>query len=76
MGLIQLPLWAIYTVMKQKGDTWRERIQNALRPNVKWGPIDPATKEKYQKYIANWHNELAANPPSNILQKIKQRIYG
>lgn len=76
MGLIQLPLWAVIAVIKQKGDTLSERIRNAFRPSAKWGPKDPVTLEKYQKYTANWQNEIAANPPRNILQKIKQNIYG
>lgn len=73
---MQLPLWAVYTVIKQKGDTWGEKIRNSFRPNIKWGPTDPATSERYNKYIANWHNEITANPPRNIWQKIKQKIYG
>lgn len=76
MGLIQLPLWAVIAVIKQKGDTLSEKIRSAFRPSPKWGPKDPVTLEKYQKYIANWRNEITANPPRNILQKIKQNIYG
>ncbi|XP_031631151.1 sodium-dependent nutrient amino acid transporter 1-like [Contarinia nasturtii] len=76
IGLMQLPLWAVYTVIKQNGDTWSEKIRNSFHPNSKWGPVDPVTMEKYQKYIANWHNQLTENPPKNIWQKIMQKIYG
>lgn len=62
--------------MIQKGETWGDKIRSAFRPNAKWGPVDPATREKYEKYIANWHNEISANPPTNIWQKFKQKIYG
>lgn len=74
-GIIQLPLWATHAVIKQKGDTWGEKIRAAFQPNSNWGPTDPVRKEKYLKYIANWQNEIAANPPTSILQKLKQKIY-
>lgn len=75
IGVIQLPLWAVYAVIKQKGDTWSEKIANSFQPNAKWGPIDPIKNEKYQKYITNWQNELTANPPTTIFQKIMRKIY-
>ncbi|XP_055309717.1 sodium-dependent nutrient amino acid transporter 1-like [Sitodiplosis mosellana] len=76
VGLMQLPFWAIYAVIKQKGDTWGEKIRNSFRPNAKWGPADPATLERYQKYIDNWHSEITANPPRNLWQKVIRKIYG
>lgn len=75
-GLIQIPLWAVHAVIKQKGDTWSEKIRSSFRPNAKWGPVDPLMREKYQKFIANWHSEISANPPTNIWQKFKQNVYG
>lgn len=74
-GIIQVPLWAIYAVLKQKGDTWGEKIRAAFQPNAEWGPTDPVRKEKYLKYIANWQSEMAASPPTNVWQKIKRKIY-
>lgn len=73
---MQVPLWAFYAVIKQKGDTWSEKTRSAFRPVTNWGPSDPSRLEQYQKYIANWHNETTTNPSRNIWQKIKQRIYG
>lgn len=75
-GLIQLPLWAIYAVIKQKGDTLSDKIRSAFRPTLNWGPADPNNFERYHKYIANWHDELAANPPKNFWQKIQRKVYG
>lgn len=75
-GLMQLPLWAVYAVIKQKGDTLWEKIDGAFRPMASWGPIDPATNERYQKYITTWQNEITAQPSRNIWHKLKQRIYG
>lgn len=37
-GILQLPLWCIYAIIKQKGDTWTEKIQGAFRPKSSWGP--------------------------------------
>lgn len=75
IGLIQLPLWAVYAVIKQKGDTLGEKIRNAFHAKPNWGPTDPATLEKYHKYVTNWHNEITANPPTNVWQKIKRKIF-
>lgn len=75
-GLIQLPLWAIYAVIKQKGDTLFDKIRGAFRPVPNWGPLDPAINERYQKYITTWQNEITAQPSRSILHKLKQRIYG
>lgn len=76
MGIIQLPLWAVYAVIKQKGNTLSEKIQYAFQPNAKWGPTDPIKFEKYQKYIMNWQNEIAAQSNQGFLQKCKQKIFG
>ncbi len=37
-GILQLPLWCLYAIVKQKGDTWLEKIQGAFRPKANWGP--------------------------------------
>jgi hypothetical protein len=42
--LLQLPIWALYEILKQKG-TWIERIVKAFQPNSKWGPKDKETSE-------------------------------
>lgn len=76
LGLIQLPLWAVYAVIKQKGDSWSDKIRMAFRPTLNWGPTDPKTLEKYQMYTANWRDEINANPPTNLWQKFKQKVYG
>lgn len=76
IGIIQLPLWAAYAVIKQKGNTFSEKIRNAFQPNPKWGPKDPIKYEKYQKYITNWQNEITARPNQSIWQRFKQKIFG
>lgn len=37
-GILQLPLWCIFAIFKQKGDSWIEKIQGAFRPKANWGP--------------------------------------
>lgn len=62
--------------MKQKGNTLSEKIAAAFKPNNKWGPADPITHEKYEKYITNWQSDIESRGPQNILQRIKQKVYG
>uniref|UniRef100_A0A182PFK5 Transporter n=1 Tax=Anopheles epiroticus TaxID=199890 RepID=A0A182PFK5_9DIPT len=50
-GLLQLPIWAAYTVYKQSGKSLNEKIKNAFKPTAAWGPIDPATHYEYKKFI-------------------------
>lgn len=72
---MQLPLWAIYAIMKQKGDTWKERFYGAFQPTEKWGPTDPVTFEKYQKYISNWKSDIDNQPPKSIFGKFKEKVF-
>lgn len=37
-GVLQLPIWCLYAIIKQRGDTWIEKIQGAFRPKANWGP--------------------------------------
>lgn len=45
--LLQLPMWAIYAILKQNEKSWRKKIANAFRPNAEWGPKDPEICEKF-----------------------------
>lgn len=38
--LLQVPIWGIYAIFKQKEKTWMKKIINAFRPNSLWGPND------------------------------------
>jgi solute carrier family 6 amino acid transporter-like protein 5/7/9/14 len=52
LGLIQLPIFATYAIIKQKGATFREKFIGAFHPKVNWGPKDPALNQKYKEFLA------------------------
>lgn len=74
-GLFQLPLWAFVAIVKQKENTWSEKIAAAFRPAVKWGPSDPITFEKYQKYISQWKCDMDNQPSQSLYGKFKRKIF-
>lgn len=51
LGLMQLPIFAIYAICKQKEDTFLERVKAAFRPTKNWGPHDKTLNTKYKEYI-------------------------
>ncbi|KAL7022830.1 hypothetical protein ACKWTF_012398 [Chironomus riparius] len=51
LGLIQLPIFAIYAICKQKGNTLWDKIKGAFKPTSNWGPRDSALNAKYKEYI-------------------------
>lgn len=74
-GLVQLPLWAFVAVVKQKGNSWTEKVRAAFRPAEKWGPSDPITFEKYQKYISQWKVDMQNQPAKSIFGRIKRKLF-
>jgi len=52
--LIQLPIWAIYAVIKQEEKTWSKKIINAFKPNSNWGPNDAVKSKLHQKDEELW----------------------
>lgn len=75
IGILQVPLWATYAIVKQKGDTLTDKIRGAFRPKANWGPTDPATFERYQKYVSNFENSQVITS-NNIFARIKRNIFG
>ncbi|CRL07420.1 CLUMA_CG020393, isoform A [Clunio marinus] len=51
LGLVQLPGFMVYAILKQKKNTLLERIKAAFEPTEKWGPIDPKLNLKYKEYV-------------------------
>lgn len=49
--VLQLPLWMIYAFVKAKGDTVMQKFLTSFKPTEDWGPTDPVTNEKYQKFL-------------------------
>ena len=53
IGIAQLPIWAIYTIINQKGDTLKDKIVESFRPLKNWGPKNPVLLHKYQELMAS-----------------------
>ncbi|XP_055596215.1 sodium-dependent nutrient amino acid transporter 1-like isoform X1 [Uranotaenia lowii] len=50
-GLLQIPIWGIYAIIKQDGKNITEKMINAFRPRKNWGPIDANLHHEYKKFI-------------------------
>ncbi|OWA50489.1 Sodium-dependent proline transporter [Hypsibius exemplaris] len=37
-SIAQIPLWAVYNLVKQPGPTWRQKLWQASQPTTEWGP--------------------------------------
>jgi hypothetical protein len=53
LGLMQLPIWACYAIIKQTSEKWTDKILNAFKPMSSWGPRDPALLARYKEFLAN-----------------------
>ncbi|XP_053966359.1 sodium-dependent nutrient amino acid transporter 1 isoform X1 [Anastrepha ludens] len=67
IGVGQLPFWALYTVYKQPGATFKEKFNQAIKPKCNWGP---ASTEKFEKYIL-----FMKNSPNNTEDGWALRFY-
>ncbi|KAG4078938.1 hypothetical protein HA402_010890 [Bradysia odoriphaga] len=75
-GIVQLPLWCIYAIFKQKGDTWLEKIQGAFRPKSNWGPSDPVTFQRYQKYRTDNCLNIEIFENDRWYNRVKRNVFG
>lgn len=75
VGVLQLPLWATHAIVRQKGNTLYEKTVGAFKPKENWGPKDPATLERYKKYVANFENSQVF-ADKNLGGRIKRHIFG
>lgn len=72
LGIMQLPLWAIYAIFNQKG-TICERIKSAFSPMANWGPIKSQNLADYKLFLENQRNvELTSK---SFIHRIKQVLY-
>lgn len=44
--LLQLPIWAVVAILKQDGNSFKNKFINAFTPSKEWGPRDPIKSEK------------------------------
>ncbi|XP_039287261.1 sodium-dependent proline transporter [Nilaparvata lugens] len=47
LSTLQIPVWAIAIVLRQKGPTFKEKFCQALKSNSDWGPSDADLKEEW-----------------------------
>ncbi|XP_055383332.1 sodium-dependent nutrient amino acid transporter 1 [Condylostylus longicornis] len=56
IGILQLPIWAIYAIYQQPQKTLIEKIKSSFKPTKNWGPLEKHNFEDYQKYRINIEN--------------------
>lgn len=52
LGLSQIPIWMLVSVLKQKDNDYVRAFINAFKPLPNWGPKNPALLRKYKEFIA------------------------
>ncbi|XP_004520940.1 sodium-dependent nutrient amino acid transporter 1 isoform X1 [Ceratitis capitata] len=52
-GVLQVPIWAVVAIVRQPGESLREKVSGAFQPVSSWGPSDPLLREQYNKDLAN-----------------------
>ncbi|XP_058828159.1 sodium-dependent nutrient amino acid transporter 1-like [Topomyia yanbarensis] len=57
-GVLQLPAWAVYTLMKRKEPRWRDQLTNCFKPTSDWGPEDPELNIKYHEMEHKYQQTL------------------
>lgn len=75
MGIIQLPIWAVYAVLKAKGQGI-DKISNAFKPQPNWGPQNPELFEQYQKYVSTYEEQQRLLPNAGPLVRLRRHIFG
>ncbi|EDS37051.1 conserved hypothetical protein [Culex quinquefasciatus] len=59
-GVLQLPAWALYAVLKRKEATWQDRIASCFKPTHDWGPEDPELNAKYHESVYKYEQTVPA----------------
>lgn len=49
--LIQFPIFAFVSIIKQKGNKFMEQVKKAFQPLNNWGPQDPKISIRYNNYL-------------------------
>lgn len=75
-GVMQVPFWAIYTITKQDGTTWSEKMALTFKMKSNYGPLNPDINEKYQKYMGNLERQDAKLPAGNWILRFKRHLFG
>ncbi|KAL9703118.1 hypothetical protein quinque_006636 [Culex quinquefasciatus] len=72
-GVLQLPAWAVYTVLKRKETNWKERISSCFRTTYDWGPEDTELNVKYHESVEKHEQTQALK--RNLLRRIYDNVF-
>lgn len=49
LGIIQIPLWAIIAICKNRREPVWQMMKSLLKPSSSWGPLNPSTKKEWEQ---------------------------
>ncbi|KNC28897.1 hypothetical protein FF38_07364, partial [Lucilia cuprina] len=75
IGVGQLPLWALYTIYQQKGETFKEKFSNSLKPRCHWGPLEPKLLEEYLAYRKSLLHEYEDEEETSLCSRFINNIF-
>ncbi|EAT32571.1 AAEL015287-PA [Aedes aegypti] len=73
VGVLQLPGWAVYAVLKRKEPSWKNRILSCFRPLHHWGPEDPELNAKYHESIYKYDQTVPVG--RSIFRKMVDNVF-
>ncbi|XP_077299580.1 sodium-dependent nutrient amino acid transporter 1-like isoform X1 [Arctopsyche grandis] len=47
IGLLQIPIWAFVSFVRNKEGTWLQTVRKCFRSSPKWGPKDPKIRQEW-----------------------------
>ncbi|XP_023217228.1 sodium- and chloride-dependent GABA transporter 1-like [Centruroides sculpturatus] len=48
VSIVQIPIWAVYTVLKQNGKDIKMKFKQSIIPTEEWGPADEELKDDWK----------------------------
>ncbi|XP_055531740.1 sodium-dependent nutrient amino acid transporter 1-like isoform X2 [Wyeomyia smithii] len=75
LAVIQLPLWAIYTVCNQKRNGLGRKLRSAFKPSRMWGPENESIRELYNVSIEKSKQFQDHGRPFSLCKFIYRRIF-
>ncbi|XP_055624455.1 sodium-dependent nutrient amino acid transporter 1-like [Toxorhynchites rutilus septentrionalis] len=74
-AVIQLPIWAIYSVHVQEQKGFLEKLKSAFNPTKDWGPEDENTREVYMLSNEKHKSITGASEKSSVGAFVYRRIF-
>lgn len=73
MGIVQLPLWALWAILRQKQSSLSEKFAAALKPTKTWGPTDPLIRQQYEQGLGAYESSKAHQ---GCTSRLKRNLFG